>query len=206
MENRRVERWKKEDRGSSIIFWRREEITRKESLLYRRIIVREESETRKITKRNWIGNDSCTKRTSSKNHRRLLFLKLYLRPTCAPFVSFLSRCCVHNSFFYTRFGHIYVRSTPRIPSRSNEERRKGRRRGGNEGEEGSLSKKLTVYKKSRKREFFARRNEQREPLLLGARRKRGRFPFRQRITQFRGATGSCASLRYLCFRHCAPYT
>lgn len=114
-------------------------------------------------------------------------------------------------FLHAAWTHIYIyiyTVDARTSSRLNEERRKGRKKGGNEDEEGSLSKKLTVYKKYAKESFcvatkrtvrvvIARDTEEAE--------RRGRFSFRQRITQFR-ATGSCASLRYLCFRHCAPYT
>lgn len=176
---------------------------------FERLIVREESENRKITKRNWIGNDSCTKRTSSKIHRRSLFLSYIPSTTCASFVSFLSRCRVFSTRGLDIYIYIYIYTVDaRTSSRLNEERRKGRKKGGNEDEEGSLSKKLTVYKKYAKESFcvatkrtvrvvIARDTEEAE--------RRGRFSFRQRITQFR-ATGSCASLRYLCFRHCAPYT
>lgn len=94
-------------------------------------------------------------------------------------------------FFYTAWTYIYIYTVDaRTSSRLNEERRKGRKKGGNEDEEGSLSKKLTVYKKYAKESFcvatkrtvrvvIARDTEEAE--------RRGRFSFRQRITQFRGS-------------------
>lgn len=162
---------------------------RKRIKYFERLIVREESENRKITKRNWIGNDSCTKRTSSKIHRRSLFLSYIPSTTCASFVSFLSRCRVFSTRGLDIYIYIYTVDA-RTSSRLNEERRKGRKKGGNEDEEGSLSKKLTVYKKYAKESFcvatkrtvrvvIARDTEEAE--------RRGRFSFRQRITQFRGS-------------------
>lgn len=76
-------------------------------------------------------------------------------------------------FLHAAWTYIYIYTVDaRTSSRLNEERRKGRKKGGNEDEEGSLSKKLTVYKKYAKESFCVATKRTCELLLLGTRRKR----------------------------------